>query len=191
MSERRGIRTRYKNILFRSKLEADWARAFDALGIEWEYEKEGRYFGEMFYLPDFFLPRSRQFVEVKGVFEPNDCRKLQAVCSHISRRPHTGDSVPDLCIVACEPHGVFRGWERGHWSDVSFFEFLNRACRTTVLFQCVKCCGWWFADEAMGWQCQCCGAYDGDHFLANRFMSPLPWPLHPKADDPDPLREAI
>jgi hypothetical protein len=53
--ERRSIPTRYKKILFRSKLEADWARAFDALGVEWQYEVEGRYFGDVFYLPDFYL----------------------------------------------------------------------------------------------------------------------------------------
>jgi len=30
--------TEYKGVLFRSKLEATWARFFDVIGVEWEYE---------------------------------------------------------------------------------------------------------------------------------------------------------
>ncbi len=39
------IRTVYHGRTFRSKLEADWARAFDALGVTWHYEHEGAYAG--------------------------------------------------------------------------------------------------------------------------------------------------
>jgi len=35
------IETRYKGYRFRSRLEARWAVFFDALGVIWEYEKEG------------------------------------------------------------------------------------------------------------------------------------------------------
>jgi hypothetical protein len=45
ITERRSIPTRHKGIRFRSKLEADWAITFDALGIIWQYEREGRYYG--------------------------------------------------------------------------------------------------------------------------------------------------
>jgi hypothetical protein len=30
--------TPYRGVMFRSKLEATWARFFDAIGVEWEYE---------------------------------------------------------------------------------------------------------------------------------------------------------
>lgn len=53
----KAINTLYKNRLFRSRLEARWAVFFDALGIEWEYEKEGYDLGVAgWYLPDFWLP---------------------------------------------------------------------------------------------------------------------------------------
>lgn len=61
---RHSIPTWYSGTRFRSKLEAEWARAFDAIDLEWLYEPEGWLFGEDFYLPDFFLPRSGQYVEV-------------------------------------------------------------------------------------------------------------------------------
>lgn len=180
--ERRSIPTVYKKIRFRSKLEADWARAFDEHGVEWSYEREGHYFGRTFYLPDFILPRSRQYVEVKGVFKPDDCRKVMALLEYSEPRPFTGDGTPDIAIVACMPDGDFYGWERGLY-PVSWFEFLTKRAVKVSLFGCTKCGGRWFADPSMGWRCQCCGAYDGDSFVAFQKAAPLPWPPCPTSDD--------
>lgn len=172
---RRSIPTRYNGTLFRSKLEADWARVFDALGVTWEYEREGVYFGDQFYLPDFWLPRSRQYVEVKGIFEPDDCRKIQALLSHVTRRPHTGEWCPDLPIVAAVSGGDLYAWERrADALALTFFDFLRRHSKRVVLMQCLACRGWWFADESASWVCQCCGAYDGDGHVANMVHFPLP-----------------
>ena len=53
----RAIETQYKGYRFRSRLEARWAVFFDAMGIKWEYEKEGFDLGAQgYYLPDFWLP---------------------------------------------------------------------------------------------------------------------------------------
>lgn len=70
----RAIPTRYKGYHFRSRLEARWAVALDAMGIRWEYEKEGYECsyrltmreGVLRYLPDFWLPDHGVFAEVKG-----------------------------------------------------------------------------------------------------------------------------
>ena len=62
----KAIETRYKGYRFRSRLEARWAVFFDALGIEWEYEKEGYDLGEAgWYLPDFWLPSLKLYIEIK------------------------------------------------------------------------------------------------------------------------------
>jgi hypothetical protein len=56
----KAIQTRYKGYHFRSRLEARWAVFFDALGVPWEYEKEGYDLGDAgYYLPDFWLPTVR------------------------------------------------------------------------------------------------------------------------------------
>lgn len=82
----KAIDTQYKGCRFRSRLEARWAVFFDALGIEWEYEKEGyelpTYGGNTFhYLPDFWLPNERLWFEVKGqdasAEETEKCRSLR------------------------------------------------------------------------------------------------------------------
>lgn len=89
MSVRRSIPTRYRDILFRSKLEADWARTFDGLGLEWEYEPEGMYLGNLFYLPDFWLPAAKQYVEVKGVMDEMSLRKAVLLALEVDRpRPN-------------------------------------------------------------------------------------------------------
>lgn len=47
----KAIKTEYKGYRFRSRLEARWAVFFDALGVRWEYEKEG------YELPSFDFDR--------------------------------------------------------------------------------------------------------------------------------------
>lgn len=62
----------YKNICFRSKLEARWAVTFDCLGIEWVYEpgilKSSFWEDSIYYRPDFYFPKFGMYAEVK----PND-----------------------------------------------------------------------------------------------------------------------
>ncbi|WP_433460636.1 hypothetical protein [Micromonospora sp. CA-248212] len=67
MTEIKPIETQYAGCRFRSRLEARWAVFFDHLNIEWQYETEGYTLstGDR-YLPDFYLPDSDQWVEVKG-----------------------------------------------------------------------------------------------------------------------------
>ena len=66
------IPTRYSGYHFRSRLEARWAVVFDALGVEWEYEKEGYETPYGWYLPDFWIPIKTwedgygYFIEIKG-----------------------------------------------------------------------------------------------------------------------------
>lgn len=71
----RAIETRYAGCHFRSRLEARWAVFFDTANIRWEYEPEGfedtRWSDEndcspTRYLPDFYLPDTSTWVEVKG-----------------------------------------------------------------------------------------------------------------------------
>lgn len=68
--QHRAIETQYAGTLFRSRLEARWAVVFDHLGIAWEYEPEAFDVGwgpdPTGYLPDFWLPDTKTWAEVKG-----------------------------------------------------------------------------------------------------------------------------
>ncbi len=63
---------------FRSSWEARFARECDDLGIKWYYEKH--YFclsDGTIYIPDFWLPKERKFVEVKGYWYPHSRKKFK------------------------------------------------------------------------------------------------------------------
>jgi len=75
------IQTFYKGYHFRSRLEARWAKFFDALRIKWVYEPEGFKHQDTWYLPDFWVkypdedqypypigkpPERGVYVEIKG-----------------------------------------------------------------------------------------------------------------------------
>ncbi len=83
----KAIETFYRDHHFRSRLEAKYAVFFDSLGEKWEYEKEGYDLDDGdYYLPDFWLPRMKMFVEVKGQ-EPDEreirvARKLNFYTLH-------------------------------------------------------------------------------------------------------------
>jgi hypothetical protein len=64
----RAIETEYRG-RFRSRTEARWAVALDAAGIAWQYEAEGFVLNGTRYLPDFFLPELKTYVEVKPTKE--------------------------------------------------------------------------------------------------------------------------
>lgn len=62
----RAIETSYNGYRFRSRLEARWAVFLDALGVTWEYEKEGFDLGGgVFYLPDFYIVEPGYWLEIK------------------------------------------------------------------------------------------------------------------------------
>lgn len=72
----KAIQTRYAGHYFRSRLEARWAVFLDHCGVKWEYEKEGydlsdrsEEIGDFVlggYLPDFWLPGYKAWLEIKG-----------------------------------------------------------------------------------------------------------------------------
>lgn len=101
------IETTYQGYRFRSRLEARWAVFFDALGMEWQYEKEGYNLGqEGYYLPDFWLPYESgepgwgHWVEIKPL-APTDseCRKLAALAKLSGHRTYCCAGDPGNCEV--------------------------------------------------------------------------------------------
>lgn len=87
------IPTTYKGVKFRSKLEAAWAEWFDSKGIEWTYEQEGYQLPSgTWYLPDFWLPKAKTFVEVKGLIDASVQKPIELA-----------KSVPiGVCVVLAE-----------------------------------------------------------------------------------------
>jgi hypothetical protein len=64
--EIKAIQTKYKGYRFRSRLEARFAVFLDELKVDFQYEHEGFEVAPGdYYLPDFYLPASDLYVEIK------------------------------------------------------------------------------------------------------------------------------
>ena len=149
-NEIKAIETYYRGHRFRSRLEARWAVFFDHLGIRWVYEPEGLYINGVCYLPDFYLPDSHQFFEVKGVLTDADEKKVQALIS------------AGYSVTIGYDNGIFVACNRWEDLDGNVHYELSDA-ESSVLARCFDCGKFWFMGEIGAFTCQCCGAYDGDH----------------------------
>lgn len=109
------IPTNYRGCRFRSRLEARWAVFFDALEIAWQYEDQGYLVDGTPYLPDFYLPHLRAFVEIKPPtewFYHDRCQRLAFESGkrvlHIAGDPWPGS----YRISVYHPDGTCTGGER-------------------------------------------------------------------------------
>lgn len=150
MRDYKPIETHYNGYRFRSRLEARWAVFFDTIGIKYEYEPEGFKLSDgTLYLPDFFLPESKQFFEVKGVMTDKDMHKVDQLIQDAGRPCTIGYS--DFTFESCN-------W----WWDDGF----SRTSKSeSCLVQCTACGKYYFSGTDGSYECQCCGAYDGDHYF--------------------------
>lgn len=91
------IETEWRGCRFRSRLEARWAVFFEEAGIAWQYEPEGFETDQctpVRYLPDFLLPETKTWVEVKGSREAllADWERLVNILDFSSPLPGMRDS---------------------------------------------------------------------------------------------------
>lgn len=67
----------YKGIWMRSSWEIKYAKYLDGLGIEWKYEPRRFDLDNMTYLPDFYLPNKKIYVEIKGWLSIESYKKIK------------------------------------------------------------------------------------------------------------------
>lgn len=77
-----GKRKDLNNIYFRSAWEANIARYYNFVGIEWQFEPKTFIFhnitrGSVSYTPDFYLPKEDKWIEVKGWMDGKSKTKLK------------------------------------------------------------------------------------------------------------------
>jgi hypothetical protein len=152
--------TKYKGIMFRSRLEARWAIMFDLLGWRWEYEP----IDLMGYLPDFVVmfAAGPVLVEVKYGFDYETL--LAAASDTIDASTWESTTSDDALIVGSTwevPHaecdgdwiaGPLRqnpawGHEEGGkgWGDGQWITCTD--CHKITIYQCT-----------LLWRCIACGA---------------------------------
>lgn len=73
----KNIETDYNGLKFRSRLEARWAVFFETLRIKYDYEVEGFQIDNTKYLPDFYLPELKYWIEIKPYLTEENTRKMR------------------------------------------------------------------------------------------------------------------
>lgn len=164
----------YKGIEFRSKNESRFAEWLDENNQEWVYEPECFRCDDIFYLPDFYLPKPKILVEVKPVIFSHELAKLDAVLNHpqlseirvlvVTMTPKI--QVLEFCEEAdalCGPGDELvptRHLENSE--DMSGFGF------------CAKCGALHFYGFG-SWSCRACGFYDGNCTLSSYELTHHEW----------------
>lgn len=139
------IQTTYAGCRFRSRLEARWAVFFDHLGIEWRYEPEGFLVGtdNRPYLPDFWLPVQKIWLEVKGTSDSDGIDLWYDFCeiadpSAIATAEHEGrktrplaDDMQGTCLLAYGdiPQSAAPQWAPHHDSMLTYNDSYYLWCR--------------------------------------------------------------
>lgn len=147
---------------FRSRLEARVAVFLDALDIKYLYEPEGYSLSDgTLYLPDFYLPVSKQFIEVKGIMNAEDEHKIeQALEDGLDVVTIYSDFSFECAELGSRP--IIDGVEDNNWFEDYYYK---SSTQNSVLAHCLCCDSYYFLGMSEGWECRCCGAYDGDgHF---------------------------
>lgn len=141
----KAIQTRFDGHHFRSRLEARWAVFLKALGIEYEYEKEGYELGGgVRYLPDFWLPQADLWLEVKGEqIEEGDTAWVKA---------------QRLAELTGHRVAVFSGsFRQANWDSVAllFRTDPGHPVEPSKWWKCSECGGWDVAPDIGGVWCAC------------------------------------
>jgi hypothetical protein len=71
-----GKRIYYKNICFRSSWEIKYAKYLDKQDINWLYEPRAFDLGKTTYRPDFYLPKTDEYIEIKGYWRKDALKKF-------------------------------------------------------------------------------------------------------------------
>ncbi len=71
-------RIKYNNIWMKSTWELKYAEYLDKQGIKWLYEPKAFDLGNTTYTPDFYLPESDTYVEIKGFWRKISINKFLA-----------------------------------------------------------------------------------------------------------------
>lgn len=133
------IPTIYKGYAMRSRLEARWARFFDILGVSWEYEVEGFDLDkDGLYLPDFYFPQWKCWVEIKPATNSQDDLKLWwRKCDAVAR----GTKQNALLISGTpwpDEYRIFydENFDDNDWRDIDDFACWNSPAKFAIGRRC-------------------------------------------------------
>ena len=150
-----GIKTTYKGIEMRSRLETKVAMFLDALKIKWEYEPKTFLLSDGTpYRPDFFLTEDNIWIEVKGLIEEHN---KQISLKFVEENKTT------LIMISSSEMRWYSLWCEGRYENGKEIEKIRPYEDKDVLLGfCPKCNRHFFASNLGDWRCSKCEYWNGD-----------------------------
>ena len=186
----KAIPTKHRDVKFKSKLEAGWAKWLDENSIVWSYETEGFRVNNEWYLPDFWLPKIRTIIEVKGMIQGIEKAKrfynalqkknMNYVLLHLTEEqkgetPQSPDEIAKS-MVWWSPHTLFI---LGGSPIPSFYDIDNATDYGYVIIKCKECGATSLSPQSCSFECRACGGHDGDsnvkEYLTKILKTPKGW----------------
>lgn len=152
----KAIQTKYKGYKFRSRLEARWAVFFDSMMIDWEYEPEGFDLGDSgYYLPDFYLPKKDEWIEVKSKeLNQSEREKAFALSSQTDSVVICLNNIPDpdeeVIILSCYLGAESAAMSKFYEPDSLIEFYLENACGNVEDLSKSKT----LLKDALAWDCE-------------------------------------
>lgn len=167
----KSIQCEYKGYTMRSILEKKIAEKLDDMGIRWYYEPQGFKMADgTCYLPDFYLPDIKIWIEGKGIMTEEDTHKCNCFIKENENRE------PLLIVFSdgkIEIMGAYKTW--GYYEeDLDKVDYklyqdygvkgFTCSCDSFSLVKCIKCGNFYVQSQEDDYTCLFCNAYEGDHF---------------------------
>ena len=159
-----------RGIKFRSRMESRWAQWFEDHNVIWEYEAEGFTFMGVRYLPDFWLPEIKTFIEVKGILDPVDEIKLQLLAEHMTPKgiatAVVHDVRPAAQVVLVTPTLTYyipadcEEYQPPPLEDIAAGKY-QMTVAEAQWGECVDCGRWYVVEVAGSWNCSYCDRNNG------------------------------
>jgi hypothetical protein len=168
----KAIPTFYNGHSFRSRLEARWAVFFDAMGVHYEYEPQGFDIDGVWYLPDFYIPDWKLYLEIKPEkYWETEPKLYDEALEKLCRLVHQGTKAWMICGRPFANSYVFQ--EPFNFEPSLDFAYKYWAHWSYIFSDCRRCAGISFEYEG-GWGeigTHTCGDHDSWPFaLGSRIV---------------------
>jgi hypothetical protein len=167
----RAVPMEYRNVTFRSTLEADWAATLDTWGVLWSYEPMAVDLGDgTRYLCDFWLSGCRVWLEVKGPCEDR-LEKTKRLQRAVQPEPWDWQWRPPFVMVGRTAEQGMAVWHGALENQ------------DITLRGCGRCGGTSFMDrtaEGPWWWCRICGHQKDNDWVVEHQSGSLPFVHAPR-----------
>lgn len=177
MNRLKAIPQTYNGVQLRSKTEKLCAMELDRMGFRWEYEPEGVDLDGLWYLPDFWLPECKMFIECKGIWDPPSQKKVHALWKAslplgitVGAAELSGQAI-HFGLVRPTPGDVFF-WSKSPDSKPHSYSAyrdaeLEYSQDKISAVMCLECGRPWFFTQTGSYMCLNCNGGDGDHHMGS------------------------